>query len=167
MYERLVRRYPTAQSLASARLPAVERMIGTLGLPERARRLKAMARALSATSSMPHTDRKTLLALPGVGDYVADAVEAFVYDREVCTLDANVVRFLGRFYGIPINGEARRSKHTRVTADRFIHGAPPRELNLAILDHCALTCAPRKPKCAQCVIAKWCQTGKAAVYPES
>lgn len=96
VYEDFVRQYPTSQVLASAAEAEVERLLRPLGLPWRIPAFRQMAQRIVTEygGNVPH-DRAALLSLPGVGEYVADAVRCFAYNEPVALLDTNTVRVAG------------------------------------------------------------------------
>ncbi len=57
-----------------------------------------------------------LMSLPGVEDYVASAVTCFSSDKPTPIIDTNVVRAIGRVFGLRLEGEARRRKEMRDAA---------------------------------------------------
>jgi A/G-specific adenine glycosylase len=152
----VLQHYPTAAALAEADVDQVKGLIASLGLPVRARLLVEMAKGLETLPKNEPIDRRRLERIPGIGEYVADALEAFLWRREVCALDANVVRFLSRYYGRTFQPEARRAKEVRQLADAFVAGLDSAEINWAILDFCATICLPRKPKCTECPVQDSC-----------
>lgn len=54
--------------------------------------------------------RKELLELPGVGDYIADAILVFAFHKRRTIVDSNVIRLVTRFFGIVTKGEMRRNR---------------------------------------------------------
>ena len=73
VYVDLVSRWPTAKDLADAKVGDIASVMRPLGLTRRASTLKALA-GLVSQRGMPSVDG--LLALPGVGPYVANATAA-------------------------------------------------------------------------------------------
>lgn len=157
VYLRFLRHYPDPAALALAEDADVVETLAPLGLAWRAANFVPLARVLNEKygGRIPQ-DRSALLALPGVGPYVADAVRIFAYDMAAALVDTNTVRVAGRFFGFPTHAESRRQRPVQEAIAALIDPAHPREANLALLDLAALICLPKKPACAQCPVAAKC-----------
>ena len=97
-----------------------------------------------------------LVAIPGVGDYIASAVLCFAFGRPSVLMDTNTMRIARR-----VTLEAERP----IWRLRFsLHQlAGPKgtdaEWNQALLDLGALRCTARAPKCGDCPVLDHCATG--------
>ncbi len=97
-----------------------------------------------------------LVAVPGVGDYIASAVLCFAFGRPSVLMDTNTMRIARR-----VTGKAAKP----IWRLRFsLHQlAGPKgtdaEWNEALLDLGALTCTARAPKCGDCPVRAHCATG--------
>jgi A/G-specific adenine glycosylase len=91
-----------------------------------------------------------LMSLPGVGDYVASAVACFSKGEPTPIIDTNVVRVIGRIFGLRLEGEARRRKEMRDAAAICLDRRQPRLYNYALLDFAALVCIASAPRCTEC-----------------
>jgi A/G-specific adenine glycosylase len=169
-YETILEKYPTVEELASADLAFLTETVAPLGLRYRAKELRAIARFLvnehggRVPSTLNH-----LLAIPGVGDYMARAVLSFAFEKHVAVVDTNVARFLHRFFGIkgrlPAN-PARKRSLLRL-AESLLPRQKSKDFNLAILDLCAIICRPSRPNCAACPVARFCVYGRQAPVERS
>jgi len=101
-------------------------------------------------------NRKTLLSLPAVGEYMADAVLSFAYGKDVVVVDANVCRVIARIFGIEPRGEARRDVRLRKRAQEILPVGRAKEFNWAMIDFAALICTPRNPRCDNCPMHEFC-----------
>jgi len=132
----------------------VVKVMASLGLRWRARNVARVARAIMKhhAGQVPAT-RTQLLALPGVGDYIANAVLSFGFRKRSVILDTNTMRIARRIYGRP----KARTAQLRIDLYRLAgrEGAD-REFNLALLDLGALTCTARRPKCEECPVRAAC-----------
>jgi A/G-specific adenine glycosylase len=164
VYPSFVRRYGTPCKLAYAPLRDVRNEIRLLGISDRARRLKASARTiLENYHGQVPSNRKDLLRLLGVGDYIANAVLCFAYARDVALLDTNVIRVLGRVFSV-------RSSKPRARTDGKLWGFAARlvpegkaiRYNRAVLDFAALVCTARDPRCRECPVNSLCNYYDAA-----
>lgn len=164
-YEEILRRWPDPKSLAKAKLTDVRRVVQPLGLTYRADELVAMAKAVVREhGGTAPLDRGELLALPGVGDYAANAVRSFTRAAEVAVVDTNVSRLLHRLFNLrsaaPSNPARDRRLHR--LAEWLIAGGSSRELNYAILDITAAHCVARGPLCGACSLSLVCPVAQAA-----
>lgn len=157
-YRDFMNRYPTSESLAAASLEAVEKALRPLGLRKRARLLKAIAgQILEKYKGQVPGDYGSLIDLPGVGRYVANAVLCFGFKDEVAIVDSNVLRVLERYFGLRASrSRARDDPAVWGFAATLIPRGKAREFNLALLDFEALVCTPRDPRCRQCPLGGDC-----------
>jgi A/G-specific adenine glycosylase len=123
-----LRRWPTAESLASAAPAEVIRAWQGLGYNKRAVNLHRAAMHVAA-----HGWPDDLTQLPGVGRYTADAVARFAFDADVLPVDTNVRRVLDR----------TRAHFGAVSAH-------------ALMDLGATVCIARIPRCRQCPLRHGC-----------
>lgn len=158
-YSAFIRRFRTIEILARAPLQQVRIAIWSLGLPARARQLKAIARTLTASfgSRVPHTERE-LLSLQGIGPYTAGAVLCFAFGRKRAVVDANVIRLLARYFGLESTRPRPRTdqKLWRI-AEEMVPAERFREYNWAIFDFAAKVCRARSPLCRTCPLRSRCR----------
>jgi A/G-specific adenine glycosylase len=157
-YEQFMRAYPTPAALASADVATVSQILKPLGFRHRTERLPSLAAALMVDHSgaVPRS-KEALLRLPGVGEYVANAVLAIAFGRQAPLLDPNVIRVLDRCLGW-------HSRRLRPRVDRALWGRlasliprrRAREFGLALVDLGAMVCRPRHPRCDICPLRELC-----------
>ena len=97
-----------------------------------------------------------LIAIPGVGDYIASAVLCFAFDRPSVLMDANTVRIARRLLGDPNQPNWLLRLSLRELAG---HRGADVQWNQALLDLGALICTARAPKCGDCPVRGCCATG--------
>lgn len=167
-YESWMRRWPTPSALAADPPGEAVRMWGRLGYPRRALRLHAAATAIDTVhDGVLPTTYDELRALPGIGDYTANAVLAFAYRKRAVVLDTNVRRVHARL----LTGVEFPS--TAVTAAERALGAgllpddpdTAATWSVAVMELGALVCQARSPRCASCPVADSC-AWRAAGYPD-
>ena len=162
VFEALVRLAPTPAAMVENASGALEAM-RSLGLRWRAENMIEVARVLERDhgGQVPDTELG-LRALPGVGDYVAQAVLCFGYGRRAVLIDTNTVRIISRLH---------RRDHTRRWQLRLdLHrlagrAGPDPAFNYALLDLGALVCPAGEPRCHLCPIRNHCATGSDAEPP--
>jgi A/G-specific adenine glycosylase len=158
VYSGFIQQFPDPDSLASARTQDVLDALYPLGLHWRAPTFQILARELVQrwAGKVPE-DRESLLSLPGVGEYVADAVRCFVFHDHAALIDTNTIRLAGRFLGFEHSGDVRRRRYVRSHIENLIGAEDCRSINLAMLDFAALVCRARNPQCAICPLAEKCK----------
>lgn len=158
-YHRLLKQFPTVQSLARAREAQVLRLWSGLGYYSRARNLHRAAKEIVARHSgkFPAT-LEAALALPGVGRYTAAAVLSIAYDVPLAVLDGNVARVLARLGAIRGDLRApRRWRQLGETAQHLLAPHAPGDWNQAIMELGETVCTPQAPRCEVCPVLRWCR----------
>jgi A/G-specific adenine glycosylase len=152
VYEAFLLRYPELPEALAAPDDELREVLYPLGLAWRIENIVALFQSLRERkcTDVPESLAE-LMALPGVGDYVANAVRCFALgDSSATLIDVNVTRVLGRIFGLPVNAEARRRKPMRELAMATVDRERPAEYHYAILDFAALVCTALRPRCAVC-----------------
>ena len=112
------------------------------------------------SGQIPNSE-KELIALPGVGQYMANSVLCLAFGKKAPLLDTNIVRILERVFDIKSSKARARTDEKLWDFVRKI--TPPRksrEVNLALLDYGALVCTAKNPKCPVCPVSKICTAYK-------
>lgn len=147
-------RWPTVESLASARDDDVLSEWAGLGYYARARNLVACAREVVRLGGFPNTE-KELRELPGIGSYTAAAIAAIAFGRRALVIDTNVERVVARLHGIdaPL-GESRG--RIRPLVEEMTPGEGAGDFAQAMMDLGATICRPRAPLCDSCPLQLDC-----------
>jgi A/G-specific adenine glycosylase len=169
-FNRFVAAYPDIASLAQADPQAVLKLWEGLGYYRRAHHLMEAARRIAREWDGRLPDQREFFrALPGVGDYIANAVMSIAFDQAWAVVDGNVKRVLARLFrmDVPVN---RPSTHARfqALADRLLDSDDPSLHNQAVMELGALICTPRHPACHACPLAGRCRARREDVvdrYP--
>lgn len=158
-YERFVEEFSRPIELVEAGRETADSIFEELGLMWRAEHFWKMNRTLvsSYDGDIPES-RNELLELPGVGHYVASAVRVFAFGLSETVIDSNVLRVFGRYLGIEFSKSARRSRRVAEWAASLApeESRACRRFNWALLDHGALVCRARSPRCGKCPLADDC-----------
>lgn len=138
----------------------VESLFKHLGLTWRAEyfwQLQVELRENWVGSVPPRAD--DLQSLPGVGSYVSAATRIYAFGASETAVDANVLRILGRFYGIDFPDHARRSSRVLRWASAHCPGSDDvaRTFNWGLVDLGSLVCRPEDPKHKECPLADNCR----------
>ena len=163
-YERWMKRFPTVRELAGAEESEVLALWQGLGYYRRARNLHAAAKTIDGDSGgeFPR-DYEGLRALPGIGDYTAQAVRAFAFDEPVPVLDANVIRVVARLFDVrtPVD-TAKGLAKVRTKLEELLPAEGGHEFVSAMMELGALVCRAGRPDCLLCPVKIFCQ----AKHPE-
>lgn len=161
-FKRWMANFPTIAALAAADQQAVLKAWEGLGYYARARNLhKAAQQIVADYGGQVPSDRHTLLALPGIGDYTVGAILSLAFNQHEPILDGNVKRVLSRLDDIaqPIT-ETATLKLLWHLARALVEAAPPGDAgacNEAIMELGALICTPVNPRCLICPVNELCR----------
>ncbi|MHA2026401.1 MAG: hypothetical protein ACW98U_10920 [Candidatus Thorarchaeota archaeon] len=153
-------RFDSLERLARARETTIARELSSLGLQSRrAHELKKMALIInkkhSGTVPRFHVE---LLALPGVGAYIASAVRNFAYGDPAPLVDGNIVHFIARVFGIKFRGPSDSGAWDFMT--NFGGNNQDAKLYWGIIDLVATVCLRRNPRCHICSLSEVCKSSK-------
>ncbi len=153
-YQRFLKRFPTIEFLARARLSSVLAVWSGLGYYRRARMLHAAAKKVVKEfgGKLP-AGPGSLRTLPGIGRYTAAAIASIAFNEPVAVVDGNVKRVLQRVLGKTLTGEELWS-----AAERLFSRRRSGNFNQAIMELGATVCLPRRPKCLLCAVLDLCVT---------
>lgn len=156
VYDSFLERFPTLSDALSANPEEVKNILYPLGLAWRAGNVLSLFEAVKQQELRDFpADVISLQSLPGIGDYVSNAVACFTgADRGATLIDTNVVRVLGRVFGLDTSGEARRRKSVRTLAERAVDREYVAEYHYAILDFAARICVAGAPRCKSCPLSR-------------
>jgi A/G-specific adenine glycosylase len=161
MYERFLKRFPSPQSLLSAEEGEVAEIIRPLGIHQRTRQLRELAKVLvERFEGKVPCSREELKKLPGVGGYIAAEVLLRVCNQPEPLLDRNMIRVIERVFGVK---SARKRPHTDPELWSFARGLVPKDpeeaekFNFGVLDFARKVCRARSPRCTECFVADLCQ----------
>ncbi|MEV2910847.1 hypothetical protein ABNF65_20095 [Paenibacillus larvae] len=159
VYKQLLLNYPDINELAEANILTLEAIIAPIGLKYRAARLIKTAEIIrSQHNHKVPNDYNELRELPGIGDYIANAVLCYAFDQPVVPIDTNVIRLFIRYFGYT-------SEHSRPRMDKklaskirshFKGMKSTREANLAVLDFAGLICIAKNPHSIECPLSRYC-----------
>ncbi len=160
-FERFISCFPNIEALAEADLEKVLKVWEGLGYYARARNLhRAAILLVSEGKSHVPKDLDEFKKLPGIGEYIAAAVQSIAFKKPCAAVDGNVKRVLSRWFQIkaPVN-DVRSYKCFKENAQQFMqisddnrHGV----FNQAVMELGATICKPLKPRCASCPVSKHC-----------
>ena len=149
--------YPSWKKLAEASEAEIREVIQPIGLwKRRAPILKNLAIEISKRNGRFPSKRIDVEALPGVGQYIANAILLFCHGEAQPLLDAGMARVLERVFGSRKLADIRHDPYLQGLAFEIVQCEKAREINWAILDLAATTCLVRKPRCDECPLVSMC-----------
>ena len=158
-YQRFIKSFPTVENLAKAPLDDVLKLWENLGYYARARNLHQAAQVIVEDygGQLPDNEDE-LLALPGIGPYLAGALVSIAFNQPAPAVDANVKRVLARLFNVnsPI-AKTQTQKEIHCLARGLVPKKRPGDFNQALMDLGARICVPRNPQCDQCPWSELCQ----------
>lgn len=158
LYDRFLARFPTLESLARASEDEVLSQWSGLGYYSRARNLRRAAQQLiERTAPFPRTYDE-IRELPGIGAYTAAAVLSIAFEVPVAAVDGNVVRVLSRMFRLP-RPDSRNEPYQSL-ASALLSRRRPGDWNQALMELGETACIPKRPNCARCPVARWCEAKK-------
>jgi DNA (cytosine-5)-methyltransferase 1 len=161
VYEALAELAPTPAAMVAKADEALNTM-RSLGLRWRAESMLRLAHVLvdEHDGKIP-SDELELRRLPGVGDYVANAVLTFGFGRRAVIVDTNTERIIGRVCGRDNTPRWQLRLDLHELAGRT---GPDAAFNYALLDFGALVCRATAPLCDECPIGdRHCATRRTAL----
>ena len=156
-WEAFMARFPTVATLAEASTADVIRAWAGLGYYGRAVRLHRAARAIvERHGGVVPAEIGTLQRLPGVGGYTARAVAATAFGTRVAALDTNVVRVVGRVFGVGAAGSHAPRHEVQGLADGWVPADRAADWTHATMDLGAIVCRAHDPDCPACPLRRLC-----------
>jgi len=123
----------------------------------RAEVLKKLSSEMKTRNGRFPERRDVIETLPGVGQYVANAIELFCHGKPRPLLDSNMARVFERVYGPRKLADIRYDQYLQELAQDFITCDFPIALNWAVLDLAALVCRIKSPICNGCPFKNTCK----------
>jgi len=155
-YKNFLKKFPKLSHLAKADKKEVFSVWAGLGYYRRAENLIKSAQAIHKKRAFPQS-YKELLKLPGFGDYTSRSLSSLAFEEPVGVLDGNVIRFLSRFYNLPLeHWKTRERKKLQDLSSLWVQNQKASQMNQALMELGALICIKTKPLCLLCPLMKHC-----------
>lgn len=150
--------FPDWHAIVTAPEVRLQGILRPLGLwQRRAQALKSLAMAMIKTGGRYPVKAEEVEDLPGIGQYIANAVQLFCHHKCKPLLDVNMARVLERYFGPRQLADIRYDPYLQQLAHRVVDSQRAAEINWAILDHAALVCTINLPKCSRCPLNRDCR----------
>lgn len=135
IYPKFLSKYPDLEALAESDIEELKELMRPLGLLYRAERMKESAQIIEEKfeGEIPK-EKSELRQLPGVGDYIANAVLCFGYSQKKPILDVNVARIFILYFDLEIEGRTRNQTCLWELAESLLPETRFKEYNWGLLD---------------------------------
>ena len=153
-FKNFVKKIPDLITLSSTNNKRVLKLWEGLGYYKRARNLHKTAKILikKYNGKLPKKFEE-IKKLPGVGDYTARALLAFVYNQSHVPFDTNVKRVFSRLFNTSL--EKNEKKIKRIINEQFYTNRNG-DLAEALMEFGAIICKPSYPLCNICNLKNNC-----------
>lgn len=161
IYHQFLKRFPTIDCLANAKIEEVRSITDQLGYTRRGQYLHDIAKQIVEKYKEFPSNLNDLLDLKGIGRYTAGAILSFAFelnDSSAALVDVNVERVFSRLFGLwSWKKNAKFEKQIWKFAEMFVYGGNVWSKNQAIMDLGALICITKKPHCYICPVNLFCK----------
>lgn len=152
-----LKEFPSWEALSDAEVEEIGKLIEPLGLwRRRSKRLKELGAAMVNREGELPTTRQELERLPGIGQYIANAILLLCFGKAEPLLDSNMARVLERVFEERELSDIRDDPFLQQLSRRLIGEREAVKLNFAILDLGGTVCRPRSPRCDECPLSQHC-----------
>ena len=154
-----IKQYPSWKSLSSVNKTRLKKDLKPIGLwKRRSDTLKRLSAAMAKRGGRFPRTRGEIEELPGVGQYIANAILMFCQDEPQPLLDVNMARVLERFFGPRKLADIRYDPYLQKLAREILPRKRYKEFNWAILDFASIICKANRPECEKCFLKEKCRT---------
>lgn len=148
--------YSSWSDLAQASTRDLENSLAPIGLQaRRADSLSSLSKRLTTEGEFPES-REQIESLPGIGQYVANAIQLFIFNKPRPLLDTNMARVIERYFRKRKLADIRYDPWLQAITHKAVTISDPKSTNWAFLDLGAIVCLPRLPKCEICPLKRGC-----------
>ena len=156
-----IEKFPNWTVLDNTPSREVEEFIKPIGLwKRRTDSLKRLATVMVDRKGTFPTNREEVESLPGIGQYITNAIMMFCHGIPEPLLDGGMARVLERYFGPRKLADIRYDPYLQELSKKVVSCSKPIHINWAILDIGAKYCRPKKPKCDCCPLIDKCKFSK-------
>ncbi|NTV46878.1 MAG: hypothetical protein HGB11_10255 [Chlorobiales bacterium] len=157
-YPAFIARFPSWASLASTTEEEIAEILKPIGLwRRRSSTLLKLATEMKRNNGKFPRTREEIEALPGVGQYIANAVMMFAHGEPQALLDVNMARVLERYFRPRKLADIRYDPYLQHLAKFVINCEAYVSLNWAILDLASMICKARTMEHEKCCLRHRCR----------
>ena len=159
-FNKFIKNIPNLEKLSKVQNNKLIKLWEGLGYYSRARNLKKTAKILirDFNGKLP-SNFESLIKLPGIGSYTANAILAIAFNKPYIPLDGNIERVLKRYLYLKKEKEIKKDY---LIKKKNIFGISSRSSDYAqaLMELGALICKPSNPLCSQCPLSTKCKSFK-------
>jgi A/G-specific adenine glycosylase len=132
-----MKKYPTFSKLQKAKKSGLSKIFRPLGLEKRVNTVTTLVKVINKNYNGDIPKKyEDLMKLPGVGDYIANAVMIFALNRPGWLVDVNIIKVFSDLFGLNISREeGKKSKFIKECSKYFTSLGNPRKSNWNLLDY--------------------------------
>lgn len=162
VYKTFIRKYPTVVALAQSSAANVQKVIASLGMRNRSRRMVEVARTIAREyrGRFPETENELLEIIGPESHYTVNAIRCFAFNQRVPIFDVNVMRIFGRVFSLEFGKESHKKKSSWDIASLALPERKVKQYNWALLDLGKSICTARNPRCEVCPLQTICDYGR-------
>ncbi|HLC71184.1 MAG TPA: endonuclease III [Candidatus Nanoarchaeia archaeon] len=154
----LFQKYPTPVQLANAKIADLEKEMHGVGFYRvKSKHVKELSKIVVEKyhGKIPQTIEE-LTSLPGVGRKTANCILNYAFHQPAIAVDIHVHRISNRLGWV----KTETPEETEQALQKIVPQRLWSKVNMLLVDHGQRICQPRKPKCGECAVRKWCGYGK-------
>ncbi len=162
-YPKFIKEFPNWQSIIDVNEYDLVEFLYPVGLSQRKGRLiKEISSIVKINSCKIPSDYDELMAIKGIGDYLASAILVLCFDQKLPLIDINYARLVSRYFAIPISRDLRRAKKIKQIAEVLTNteNIKASDLNFAIIDFSSVICLAKQTVCEKCILCSKCSKYK-------
>lgn len=157
-YSEFLSEYPYWRKLARANIDDLERFLRPVGLwRRRAKSILELSREMTKRNGRFPINRQEIERMPGIGQYLANAILLLCHGEPEPLLDSNMARVLERVFGPRKLADIRYDPYLQELARNVVTCIDSVNMNFALIDFSALVCTLRNPNHAQCPLSSYCK----------
>ena len=151
-YQIFLEKYPTINELKNATLNELEEIFKPLGLyNQKSKRILSFINKLVIIfDGIIPNKKEDLLSLPGIGEYIANAILTFSYGQKEVPLDNNLKRIAFNVWNI-------KKKKDLIKFYKKLANSNPKKIYWALFDIGRFHCRKPIPNCDNCPLNQYCR----------
>jgi len=154
-FQTFIEKFPDFYSIKNAKIEEIEEIFKPIGLyHQKSLRLKKLAAVICSkyNGKIPN-NKKELLSLPGIGEYIANAILTFDFNKNEVPLDGNLKRICKNVWNID-------KKSEQISLLKKLAKPNPKKIYWALFDIGRFHCRKPKPLCKNCPLIVICKNKK-------
>lgn len=150
VYVALIEKYPNLEDFCKGSINEKFQLMNSLGLRWRTVSMINALQEIQTIYGYIPMDEQKLMEIRGIGQYIANATICFATNKPMVLMDTNIIRVTGRYFGLNLEGEARKRKETRKAIETTVSKTEPRRFYYGIIDLAHALCKVKNPSCSEC-----------------